>query len=111
MDPIEVAVARGLALQILKAHLDREHPIDMDSLSSFMEERSLLLWLARRGSPMLLNQMNGSVMTYLKDRGCAIYKANQPAGPTGPTLLFWRIWGDGWAILEGAKKDPGIVVQ
>jgi hypothetical protein len=111
MDPVELAVARGKALEILKAHLDRERPVDPDSRSSYMEETHLLTWLARIRHPMLPSELRGSVLTYLKDRGCVIYRADQPAGPRGPTVLMWRIWGDGFAIIEGTNRDPGVEIR
>ncbi len=111
MDAVEIAIARGKALEILKAHLDRERPTTADSLSAYMEETLLLTWLARIGHPMLRSQLNGSVMTYLKDRGCVAYRAVTPAGPKGPTLLFWRLTSDGMAVLEGTKQDPGVDVR
>jgi hypothetical protein len=111
MDPVELAIARGKALEILKAHLDRERSPDEESLGVYMEESLLLTWLARLGHPMLRSQLSGSVLTYLKDVGCVTYKTVQPAGPKGPTLLFWRVTHDGLAILEGTKNDRGIEVR
>jgi hypothetical protein len=111
MDPVELAIARGKALEILAAHLDRERQVSADSLAAYMEETLLLSWLARVGHPMMRNVLNGSVLTYLKDRGCVVYKPSQPAGPKGPTILYWRITSDGLAVLEGTKQDAGIEVR
>jgi hypothetical protein len=110
MDPVELALARGKALTILKAHLDRERPATEDSLGAYMIEDLLLTWLARLGHPMLRSQLNGSVMTYLKDAGLTAYKTMAPAGPSGPTLLAWRITHDGLQVLEGTRQDAGVRV-
>ncbi|MGD0263547.1 MAG: hypothetical protein ABSD47_01170 [Candidatus Methylomirabilota bacterium] len=110
MDPVELGLARGKALEILKAHLDRERPVGEESLGAYMVEELLLTWLARLGHPMLRSQLNGSVMTYLKDGGLVVYKSCQPAGPKGPTLLAWRITHDGLQVLEGTKADAGVRV-
>jgi hypothetical protein len=106
-----MAIARGKALEILKAHLDRERPATEDSLAAYMVEDLLLSWLARLGHPMLRSQLSGSVMTYLKDAGLVRYRERQPAGPKGPTLLLWRITHDGLQILEGTRQDAGVRVS
>jgi len=111
MDPVMLALARGKALEILKAHLDRERPAAEDSLAAYMEEGLLLVWLARMGYPFLRNQLNGSVMTYMHDAGLAAYRTLSPAGPKGPTLLFWRITHDGLQVLEGTKRDAGVEIR
>ena len=108
MDPIELASARGKALELLRAHLDRERPTSDDSLASYMIEDLLLSWLARLGHPMMRNELNGSVMTYLRDAKLATYRTDQPAGPKGPTFMRWRITHDGMQVLEGTKEDPGV---
>lgn len=111
MDSVELALARGKALEILKAHLDRERQPDQESLGVYMEEALLMTWLARLGHPMLRSQLAGSVLTYLKDIGAVAYRTVQPAGPRGPTLLFWRITHNGLQILEGTQRDPGVEVR
>jgi hypothetical protein len=111
MNPVELALARGKALEILKAHLDRERPASEDSISAYMEQSLLLTWLARMGHPMLMSHLWGSVLTYMKDAGLVTYLTKQPAGPMGPTLLFWRITHDGHGVLEGTKHDPGVEVR
>jgi len=110
MDPVELAVARGKALEILKAHLDRERPTSEDSLSAYMTEDILLFWLARMGHPMLRSEMRGSLLTYLKDAGLVKYQEQQAGGPKGPTFLLWRITHDGLQVLEGTRNDPGVKV-
>jgi hypothetical protein len=111
MDPVELAIARGKALEILKAHLDRERPASDDSHAAYMVDDLLMTWLARLGHPILRNTLNGSVMTYLKDAGLVLYRTDQPAGPRGPTFLRWRITHDGIQVLEGTRTDPGVNVQ
>jgi hypothetical protein len=110
MDTIELAVARGKTLEILKAHLDRERPTSEDSLSAYMTEDILIFWLARMGHPMIRNEMRGSLLTYLKDAGLVKYRDKQPGGAKGPTLIFWRITHDGLQVLEGTRSDPGVRV-
>lgn len=110
MEVIELTIARGKALEILRAHLDRERPAAEDSTNVYMTEDILLFWLARMGHAMLRNEMRGSLLTYLKDAGLVKYREVQPAGPKGPTLLLWRITHDGLRVLEGTLHDPGIKV-
>jgi hypothetical protein len=110
MDPIELAVARWVALEVLQAHLNRQRETTEDSLSAYARSGLVLNWLARRGFPMERGTLDGSVLTYLKDAGYVRYRTEQPAGPRGETVLYWRITKDGMQILEGARTDPGIRV-
>jgi len=110
MDPIVLAMARGGALELLRGWLDRERPITAASDAAYMETDLLLRMLARRGYPMSRNQLNGSVLTYLRDAGLAEYRTSTPAGPQGPTLLLWRITHEGLQVLEGTRTDAGVQV-
>lgn len=110
MDPTVLAMARGVAMELLRGWLDRERPISASSNASYMETDLLLRMLARRGYAMTRNQLMGSVLTYLRDAGLAEYRTSRPAGPQGPTLLLWRITHDGIQILEGHRQDPGITI-
>jgi hypothetical protein len=103
-------MARGRALEFLRAWMDRERPTLMSSEPAYMVDDLLLTLMARHGYPMMRQELNGSVMTYLKDAGLAEYRMSQPAGPRGPSLLAWRITHDGLAVLEGTQTDPGIQV-
>lgn len=109
MTPVETALARWRALEIMKSHLDRERPdASDDSLAVYMEDGLLLRWMARRGHPMLISHLRGSILTYLRDGGYVAYKQQQPAGPGTSVLLFWRITHDGIQLLEGTRTDPGV---
>ena len=108
MNPVELTLARWRALEILKGHLDRERDAAQDSLGVYQEDGLLLRWMARRGHPMLINQLRGSILTYLKDGGYVVYREYAPAGPGTTVLLYWRITHDGLQILEGTRTDPGV---
>ncbi len=111
MTPVELALARGRALEILQAWLDRERKTAPTSAPAYMVDDLLLSMLAHHGYPLMKHELNGSVMTYLRDLGAVEYKTQQPAGPKGPTLLMWRITAAGLALLEGTKQDPGVKVM
>jgi hypothetical protein len=75
-----------------------------------MVDDLLLTMMAHQGHPMMRAELNGSVLTYLKDIGAVEYRTLQPAGPRGPAFISWRITHHGLQILEGTKTDAGVKV-
>lgn len=110
MDRTELAMARGMTLTILQTWLNRPRETSEDSLPTYMVDDLLLRILAQHGYPMLKGELNGAVMTYLKDQGFVEYRMASPFGPKVGPLLYWRIAARGMQLLEGAIADPGVAL-
>ena len=110
MDPVKLAMARGVTLKLLLSQLNLEQETGEDSLGRYLLDGILHQWLARRGFPMSLGELRGNILTYLKDKGLVKYRQVQAGGPGTEVDIFWRIDSGGMEILEGRKSDPGVKV-
>jgi hypothetical protein len=110
MGPTELHAARGQALELLQGWMDRERTVTPTSDPAYLKDILLLKMMARHGYPMERHELNGTVLTYLKDEGMVEYKPTQPDGPRGETYLSWRITHHGLQVLEGTRTDPGVEV-
>lgn len=110
MTRVELALARGEALKILRDFLNRERELTPTSDPTYIAEDLLAEILSDRGYPMPAEELRGSVLFYLENVKLIEYKPFRVEGSKPITLLRWRIMHDGYQVLEGNKHDPGIKV-
>jgi len=110
MNVTELAMARGATLLILRDYLQRPREVSSTSDPTYMVEDLLIELLSRRGYSLPEAEFRGAVLFYLEDAKFIEYQPIKPAGPTGLTMLRWRITHNGYQIAEGTRLDPGVKV-
>jgi hypothetical protein len=108
MDPIELAVARGVALRILQKWDVREREVTSSSDPTFMDADLFRAKMANWQQHFSDGELRGDICGYLNGIGAVEYKTIEPRGPGRGAFLSWRITPVGKGLLEGTRHDPGV---